>query len=98
MSGLTEQASLAEYFFEIRGQDALQKILDAAVDADKKSLASEQGRYDTGVDDQISLVQAQTTLAARNLRQSTTTSRAPSMSTPSPCSLASRLRRFPFLL
>jgi NodT family efflux transporter outer membrane factor (OMF) lipoprotein len=61
---LTEQASLSEYFFEIRGQDALQKILDAAVDADKKSLASQQGRYDTGVDDQISLVQAQTTLAA----------------------------------
>jgi NodT family efflux transporter outer membrane factor (OMF) lipoprotein len=61
---LTEQASLAEYFFEIRGQDALQTILDAAVDADKKSLASEQGRYDTGVDDQISLVQAQTTLDA----------------------------------
>jgi NodT family efflux transporter outer membrane factor (OMF) lipoprotein len=61
---LTEQASLAEYFFEIRGQDALGKILDATVDADKKSLAAEQGRYDTGVDDQISLVQAQTTLAA----------------------------------
>jgi NodT family efflux transporter outer membrane factor (OMF) lipoprotein len=61
---LTEQASLAEYFFEIRGQDALQKILDAAVDADKASLAAEQGRYDTGVDDQISLVEAQTTLAS----------------------------------
>jgi NodT family efflux transporter outer membrane factor (OMF) lipoprotein len=60
---LTEQASLAEYYFEIRGQDALQTILDAAVDADKKSLDAEQGRYDTGVDDQISLVQAQTTLA-----------------------------------
>lgn len=61
---LTEQASLAEFFFEIRGQDALQKILDAAVENDKQSLAAEQGRYDTGVDDQISLVQAQTTLAA----------------------------------
>lgn len=61
---LTEQASLAEYFFQIRGQDALQKILDEAVDNDKKSLDSEQSRYDTGVDDQISLVQAQTTLAS----------------------------------
>jgi NodT family efflux transporter outer membrane factor (OMF) lipoprotein len=61
---LTEQASLAEDFFEIRGQDALQTILDAAVDADKKSLDAEQGRYDTGVDDQISLVEAQTTLAS----------------------------------
>ena len=61
---LSQQASLAEYFFEIRGQDALQKILDEAVDNDKKSLDAEQGRYDTGVDDQISLVQAQTTLAS----------------------------------
>jgi NodT family efflux transporter outer membrane factor (OMF) lipoprotein len=60
---LTEQASLAEYFFEIRGQDALQAILDNEVETDKKSLAAEQGRYDTGVDDQISLVQAQTSLA-----------------------------------
>lgn len=59
---LSEQASLAEYFFEIRGQDALQQILDATVDADKKSVDSEQARYDTGVDDRISLVEAQTTL------------------------------------
>src|ERR1700677_4148285 len=61
---LTEQADLAEDFFEIRGQDAMQAILTKTVDADKKSLASEQVRYDTGVDDQISLVQAQTTLAS----------------------------------
>lgn len=61
---LTEQASLAEYFFEIHGQDALQKILNDAVEADKKALDAEQGRYDTGVDDRISLVEAQTTLAS----------------------------------
>jgi NodT family efflux transporter outer membrane factor (OMF) lipoprotein len=61
---LSEQASLAEYFFEIRGQDALQKIVDEAVENDKKSLDAEQGRYDSGIDDQISLVQAQTTLAS----------------------------------
>jgi NodT family efflux transporter outer membrane factor (OMF) lipoprotein len=60
---LTEQAILAEYFFEIRGQDALQKILNDVVEADKKALESEQVRYDTGVDDQIVLVAAQTTLA-----------------------------------
>jgi NodT family efflux transporter outer membrane factor (OMF) lipoprotein len=59
---LTEQASLAEYFFEIRGQDALQQILDDTVEADKKGLGSEQARYNNGVDDQISLVEAQTTL------------------------------------
>jgi NodT family efflux transporter outer membrane factor (OMF) lipoprotein len=59
---LTEQASLAEYFFEIRGQDALQQILNDTVEADKKALRSEQARYDTGVDDQITLVESQTTL------------------------------------
>jgi NodT family efflux transporter outer membrane factor (OMF) lipoprotein len=59
---LTEQASLAVYFFEIRGQDALQKLLNDTVEADKKALEIAKTRYDTGVDDQISLVEAQTTL------------------------------------
>jgi len=59
---LTEQASLAEYFFEIRGQDALQQLLNDTVAADKKAVDSERTRYETGVDDQISLVEAQTTL------------------------------------
>jgi len=59
---LTEQASLAEYFFEIRGQDELQKILDETVAADKKAVESERARYETGVDDRISLVEAQTNL------------------------------------
>jgi NodT family efflux transporter outer membrane factor (OMF) lipoprotein len=59
---LTEQASLAEYFFEIRGQDALQKILDDTVQADKKALEIAQGLYSTGVGDQIAIVEAQATL------------------------------------
>jgi len=59
---LTEQASLAEYFFEVRGQDALIKIYNDTVDADKKSLAYTQAQYDTGVGDQISVVEAQNTL------------------------------------
>ncbi len=61
---LTEQASLAEFFFEIRGQDELQKILNDTVDADQKAVESEKARYETGFDDQISLVEAQTTLAS----------------------------------
>jgi NodT family efflux transporter outer membrane factor (OMF) lipoprotein len=61
---LTEQASLAEYFFEIRGQDAEQAILDETVATDKKALEAVQGAYDTGVGDQISVVEAQTTLAS----------------------------------
>jgi NodT family efflux transporter outer membrane factor (OMF) lipoprotein len=46
---LTEQASLAEYFFEIRGQDALQKILNETVEVDKKALEVVRASYDTGV-------------------------------------------------
>src|SRR5580704_13394440 len=59
---LTEQASLAVFFFELRGQDALQKIFDETVEADKKSVELTKARYETGVDDQISLVQAQNAL------------------------------------
>jgi outer membrane protein TolC len=59
---LTEQASLAQYYFEIRGQDALQKILNDAVVADQEALDLTQGLYDTGIDDYISVVQARTTL------------------------------------
>jgi NodT family efflux transporter outer membrane factor (OMF) lipoprotein len=59
---LTEQASLAEYFFEIRGQDALQQIWNDTVEADKKSLELTQGLYDTGIYDRISVVEAQTAL------------------------------------
>jgi NodT family efflux transporter outer membrane factor (OMF) lipoprotein len=59
---LSEQASLAAYYFEIRGQDALQQLLNDTVEADKKDVEVEKARYDTGVDDQISLVEAQTTL------------------------------------
>jgi NodT family efflux transporter outer membrane factor (OMF) lipoprotein len=59
---LTEQASLAQYFFEIRGQDALQQILNDTVEADKKALEVVRAAYDTGVADQISVVEAQTSL------------------------------------
>ena len=59
---LTEQASLAEYYFEIRGQDILQKILNDTVAADQKALDSAQGSYDAGVGDYISVVEAKTTL------------------------------------
>ena len=59
---LTEQASLAEYFFEIRGQDALQQIWKDTVAADKRSLELTQALYETGIDNQISVVEAQTAL------------------------------------
>lgn len=59
---LTEQASLAVFFFELRGQDAVQKIFDATVEADKKSVDLTRARYETGVDTEISLVQAENAL------------------------------------
>ena len=59
---LTEQASLAEFFFEIRGQDALQKLLNDTVVADQKALDLARARYETGVDDRISVVEAEATL------------------------------------
>src|SRR5271155_396287 len=59
---LTEQASLAEYFFEIRGQDQLQKIYNETVAADQKAYDLTRALYETGIDDQISLVETETTL------------------------------------
>jgi NodT family efflux transporter outer membrane factor (OMF) lipoprotein len=59
---LTEQASLAQYFFEIRGQDALQILLNETVEADKKAVKVVRASYDAGVGDQISVVEAQVTL------------------------------------
>ena len=59
---LAEQASLAEYFFELRGQDALEKILNDTVADDQKALDLTQAQYDTGVGDYISVVEAKTAL------------------------------------
>jgi NodT family efflux transporter outer membrane factor (OMF) lipoprotein len=59
---LAEQADLAEFYFEIRGQDALIDLLTQTVAAFQKSLDLTQAQYDTGVGDQISVVEARTTL------------------------------------
>lgn len=58
---LSMQASLAEYFFEIRGQDNLQQILAATVKADKEALDAVQGAYDTGTGDSLAVLEAKTT-------------------------------------
>jgi NodT family efflux transporter outer membrane factor (OMF) lipoprotein len=59
---LVEQADLATYFFEIRGQDALIKLYQQTVAAYQASVNLTQAQYDTGIGDKISLVEAQTTL------------------------------------
>ena len=83
---LTEQASLAEYYFEIRGQDMLQQILNETVAADQKALDYNQAQYDTGVGDYISVVEAQDHAGSgASPRPSTWACCARNMSTPSPC-------------
>jgi NodT family efflux transporter outer membrane factor (OMF) lipoprotein len=59
---LVEQADLAEFYFEIRGQDALIDLYTQTVAQYQKSLDLTQAQYDTGVGDQISVVEARTTL------------------------------------
>ena len=59
---LTEQADLAEYYFELRGQDALQDVYNQTVIADQKIVDLTKALYETGIDDEASLVEAQATL------------------------------------
>jgi NodT family efflux transporter outer membrane factor (OMF) lipoprotein len=61
---LIEQVSLAAYYFEIRGQDALAKILDETVAADQKAFDVTLAAYQTGVGDYISVTEARATLEA----------------------------------
>lgn len=59
---LTEQASLATYYFELRGQDALSDVYAATIKADQESLDYTKNQYDVGIGDRISVVEAQNTL------------------------------------
>jgi NodT family efflux transporter outer membrane factor (OMF) lipoprotein len=59
---LTEQADLAEYYFELRGQDALQDLYNKTVAADQKSLDLTRSLYETGIDNDESVAQAEVTL------------------------------------
>ena len=59
---LTEEATLAQTFFELRGEDALQQVLNNVVKADQSSYELTKVQYETGIADRISVVQAETTL------------------------------------
>jgi NodT family efflux transporter outer membrane factor (OMF) lipoprotein len=59
---LTEQAALATYYFELRGQDAILQILNETIAADQKTLDYTQAQYELGIGDRISVVEAQNTL------------------------------------
>jgi NodT family efflux transporter outer membrane factor (OMF) lipoprotein len=59
---LTEQATLALTFFEIRGQDALQAVYTQTVADDQKALDYNRAQYDTGIGAEIAVVEAENTL------------------------------------
>jgi NodT family efflux transporter outer membrane factor (OMF) lipoprotein len=59
---LTEQAALAEYYFELRGQDALQDLYDRTIEADRRSLELTRALVETGIDSPEAVAQAEVTL------------------------------------
>ncbi|HEV2276786.1 MAG TPA: efflux transporter outer membrane subunit [Acidobacteriaceae bacterium] len=66
---LLEQSALAQYYFEIRGQDMLQQILNQTVAADQKALEANQGAYEAGTGNYISVVESRATLASAQSAQ-----------------------------
>ena len=60
---LTEQASLAQFYFELRGQDALQDLYNKTIDAQKQSLDLTKVLVETGIDSPEDVAQAEVTLA-----------------------------------
>jgi NodT family efflux transporter outer membrane factor (OMF) lipoprotein len=59
---LTEQAALAQYYFELRGQDALQDLYNRTIEADRQSLDLTRALVETGIDDPEAVAQADVTL------------------------------------
>jgi NodT family efflux transporter outer membrane factor (OMF) lipoprotein len=61
---LTLQAELAEDYFQLRGQDALEQLLDSTVVAYQKSLDLTRALYETGIDSDEAVAEAETQLEA----------------------------------
>jgi NodT family efflux transporter outer membrane factor (OMF) lipoprotein len=61
---LTMQSELAVDYFQLRGQDALKELLDSTVVAYKQSLDLTRALYETGIDSDESVAQAETQLEA----------------------------------
>jgi NodT family efflux transporter outer membrane factor (OMF) lipoprotein len=66
---LLEQATLAQDYFNLRGQDELKRILDQTVDDEQKSLKITQNQYAVGVAAKADVVTAQTQLLASQAQQ-----------------------------
>jgi NodT family efflux transporter outer membrane factor (OMF) lipoprotein len=59
---LSEQASLAQYYFELRGQDALQEIYDATAASYRRTLDLTQALAETGIDSPQDVASAEVNL------------------------------------
>ena len=59
---LTAQAELAVDYFQLRGQDALKQLLDSTVVAYEQSLELTKALYETGIDSDEAVAQAETQL------------------------------------
>lgn len=59
---LALQSSMATFYFELRGQDALKQLFVETIAADQKSLDYTKAQYDTGVGSKISVVEAENVL------------------------------------
>jgi len=60
---LTEQAALAEFYFQLRGQDSLQSLYNQTIEADRKSLELTRVLLETGIDNPEDVAQAEVILA-----------------------------------
>jgi NodT family efflux transporter outer membrane factor (OMF) lipoprotein len=59
---LSEQSSLAQYYFELRGQDTLQQLYDNTIKAYTESLRLTKVLFRTGIDSEEDVAQAETNL------------------------------------
>jgi NodT family efflux transporter outer membrane factor (OMF) lipoprotein len=66
---LTAQAELAVDYFDLRGQDALDQLLKSTVVAYQQSLDLTKALYETGIDSDESVAQAETQLEATQAQE-----------------------------
>jgi NodT family efflux transporter outer membrane factor (OMF) lipoprotein len=60
---LTEQAALAEFYFELRGQDSLQAVYKRIIEANRQAVDLTRALYETGIDSEEDLAEQEVTLA-----------------------------------
>ena len=82
---LTEQAAWRNISSKFAGQDGCRKLYNETVEADQKELDLTRALYETGMTDQISVVEAETTLQSAEAGAPTWPSHAHSTSMRSRC-------------